>query len=1138
MKNKILIAPIFILLIVAGIFLIFFLIFNNQEPDRFDKVADRKYIEKLRNTPSSEEIIIEDKTIKKDYNPVDKGLKIKENDEVLLDIKLISPYTVTGLIAGSDTKVAEFLLVDWDEKRNNLFEEVNYFNVKDNYKPVSKTFRYRYGVEQENCEEECFSYTTWTDFTTLDELPHKNIKIGAFTKTKRLESVEWIPTIEGFEILQWAGWDLSTAVDNGQNLSISTEETNIHGVTFSTDGTKMYIVGTSRDRVIQFDCSTPWNVTTCSNSNKNVSTSSQDAPRGLWFRSDGKLMLIVGDGGDPIGVNVFTLTSAWDVSTASEISDDCATGDPTGVWVNPSGTLMLVSKASPQNVQMLTLDPAWDFSTCSSAGTFNPGEMTTIDDVAFKRSDGRSMWLLSRTDDTAYKYTLTTDYNVTTASYDSVSYAPGVDSGMSGIAFKSNGGAIYFSGFTNDSVYQYDMEVSMVVLNIPVNETAFIVNQVELNCSATAIGGTISNISLYIDGSKNTSINGTASYEELNITLPFNDGSHNWTCSATDTDNNFAWAVNRTFTVDINPPTVNITYPIIVNYQIINTNLTINWSVSDVSLDSCWGSWDGGTNNDTLTCADNNLTVNITSINNNTFTFYANDTLGHENSSSRTWNYIIFQNDVSFSASTKEGATEKFLLNFTQGGGLQTSTINLVYNSTSHSSQFSISSDNVSSSTSITIPNQDSLLDIPFYWNIIMSNNQEINTTTYTQSVDLLLIDNCSKLTTVIYNYTVYDEETQDKLSNTTIEIQLNLFNSLGINLLNFSDSANNTNPMQVCMNGSLSTSINYSVTSVVKYSANDTENNKSYAIEYYNILNGILSNASIPNDISLYDLRTDDSTEFQLTFRDSSFGLASDVLVYLYRQYIADNDFKVVEVPLTDSSGQTILHMVRNDVVYNIIMVDRDGNILATFNKIIAFCQDFTIGECSLRLTAKGGEEELYNYDEDLGISYSPITYSNATGLVSLQFVSSDLTPKTVRMDIIRESPFGNRSVCTGTLTSATGTVTCNVSSVSATDRFLFIDVSVDGGFIAKETIDLEAEDFNYGTVNGAFFAFLILLFMITMFMEDKQILVLSLGLGWAVVIALGLISGKLVGSLSAGIWLIISIVIFMWKLNEEEGA
>jgi len=47
---------------------------------------------------------------------------------------------------------------------------------------------------------------------------------------------------------------------------------------------------------------------------------------------------------------------------------------------------------------------------------------------------------------------------------------------------------------------------------------------------------------------------------------------------------------------------------------------------------------------------------------------------------------------------------------------------------------------------------------------------------------------------------------------------------------------------------------------------------------------------------------------------------------------------------------------------------------------------------------------------------------------------------------------------------------------------------------------------------------------------------LILVLIIGWAAVLALGLIKGAIIGSLSAGIWIIVSGIILIWKLNQEE--
>lgn len=501
---------------------------------------------------------------------------------------------------------------------------------------------------------------------------------------------------------------------------------------------------------------------------------------------------------------------------------------------------------------------------------------------------------------------------------------------------------------------------------------------------------------------------------------------------------------------------------------------------------------------------------------------------------------FFLENNRTFNAQTTEGASETFILNLTKEATTQFSSIDLVYNSTSYASTFSIIDSEIIVTNSIVIPSVDISTTLPFYWSIVLSSGTIVNTTSSNQTASSIQMGDCETYDTLIYNYTIYDEENQSALSNATIEIQFEMYDSAKtIQLLNFSKAYTNTNNASICMNGSLLTTVNYSIDSVAKYSCNETyaENlSNFYAIEYYNILGDTITNTTVPKNIKLYNLKSEDATEFQLTFKDSSLVLASNILVYIYRQYVADGTFRVVEIPLTDSNGQTILHLVRNDIVYNFVMVDEHGTILATFNKMIAFCKDYTIGECTINLNAPSEADDLYNYTDDLKISYTQPTYSNITDLVSFDFISSDLSPVIVSTEIIKNSDFGNRTVCTNSLTSSTGTLTCNVSSVVDTDRFLFINIFVEGDLKTTTTIDLERDSFNFGIVNGAFFAFILILLLITMFMEDRQTLLIALGVGWAAVISLALISGALFGALSGGVWLIICIIIFYWKLKQEE--
>ncbi len=508
--------------------------------------------------------------------------------------------------------------------------------------------------------------------------------------------------------------------------------------------------------------------------------------------------------------------------------------------------------------------------------------------------------------------------------------------------------------------------------------------------------------------------------------------------------------------------------------------------------------------------------------------------------SNRTLIFGIKINSETFNDKTTEGATETFAINFTKLSSTQVSTVNLIYNGTRNPFATSVNGNVITSQGSIIILPKSTAVNVSFHWNIIFDNGEQINTTSNIQEIAIIDIDDCDVFTNLIYNFTQFDEESQTKLTtNNTMEIQVNLYDTAkSVNLANFSQKFFGENPATVCLESALLTTVNYSSYVVVKYSANLTSSTPSYTTEYYNILNQTIANSTVPKTISLFSLKDDDATKFRLTFRDGAYTLAPNILVQVHRQYVEDNDFKVVEIPLTDNNGQTILNLVRNEIIYNFIFVNEARQVIATFNQVTAFCQDFTIGECTIILSAESIGEDIFDYNEEFGISISRPTFDNLTELISIEFITNDLLPKNVRMDVIRNNAFGNRSVCSSSLTAASGIISCGGSSITENDQFLFVQTSVNGELAKQDTINLNAASLSFGVINGSFYAFLIILFLICLFMDDKKILVVVLGIGWVIIISLGLVSGQLVGVLSAGIWLLITIIIFLWKLNKEGGS
>ena len=138
-------------------------------------------------------------------------------------------------------------------------------------------------------------------------------------------------------------WDIGTA-SASTTLSCSAYETNPVSLRFSSDGLKMYLLGTSSDKVHQYNLSIPWALSTAVYHQSRSVLSEDSSLSGLEFSNDGTKMYICGTGSDKI--HQYYLSIAWDISTAVLVFSILTTGDlkdPSGVAFNNDGTIMYTS---------------------------------------------------------------------------------------------------------------------------------------------------------------------------------------------------------------------------------------------------------------------------------------------------------------------------------------------------------------------------------------------------------------------------------------------------------------------------------------------------------------------------------------------------------------------------------------------------------------------------------------------------------------------------------------------------------------------------------------------------------------------------------------------------------------------------
>lgn len=1017
-------------------------------------------------------------------------------------------------------KVAEMQVIGFTDYKD-LISQMDFYDVKKGMKKINRNYDLKVkGTEQvlvndyspvlvgytqngtaiyNGSEITGSHYETreiWNKLTPANLKKGDNLTIGIFTDVQINDKVEWIPTIANVKINEWATWtaDLNvnlisyykldetsgtTAIDsvgsnNGTNNGATVNVSGKINTAYSFDGTNDYIdLGTTRI----IDTSSDFTISSW------VKWTSTGYVAGSIFARDG--------GG--AGQNEFSLMRwpgggnneniLFNVGNSNVVTNADLLGD--GAWhhivgVKSGSTLYIYVDGSLDKSGAFGSTVLYSVSTKIGArGSVSNYFGGTIDEIG--------VWsrALSSTE-------ITQLYN-----------------GGSGISYTNYFGAIIT---LNSPVNAYNSTSQSIIFNGTVNAGS---------------GDTLANVSLIIDGVYNETNTSGIDGEYL-FSKTMSEGEHNWTLEGCEVTNGCTNASVRTFTVDTLSPIIEINSPTgTFNYLNESYNLTLNFTATDAHLDTCI--WNYNSTNTTISC--NNGTPTISYFNyeqdKNNGTLFINDTLGNVNSSSTSWNYKVLELNQTYSNSTTEGTSEDFLASFKLGSGYSVSSSYLNYNGTNSSGSTSTSGGITSFTATKLIPSVTADTNITFYPLVILSDSTTVNLQNHNQTIYNLAFDNCGSYTNRIFNLTQYDEETQTQLTNTTKSIAINFYSaSNSSNLaINYSNEFTN-NPTVICLNRNLTSVSNYTLDSIIRYKA------LGYASEYYNILGLSFNNNTPEQDINLYNLNASESTDFQLTFYGEDFLPVEGALVYLQRQYISENTFKTVELPRTDANGQTVLHLVRNDVIYN-IYVTLNGTVIGTFNNIIAFCQDYSIGDCQLSLNALGGASPLFNYDNELGITFtSGPVYNETDTTVSFSFISTDSTIKNVTMDVGRSDVFGNTSICSNTLVSSSGTVSCNVGNL--TDTSLITNIYVDGTLWIITTVPLDST--GYGSI-GYVILFILTLVFILAFGDSKNGVIIATGIGYFVAAASGLVIGGIVGVGSSGIWIILLTAAALYQINKTRS-
>ena len=262
-------------------------------------------------------------------------------------------------------------------------------------------------------------------------------------------------------------YDLTSATTVVQNsISVNPQDSFPSGLFFKPDGTKMYMAGDIGNDINEYTLSTAWDISTASFLQLFSVAGQETFPYEVFFSPDGIYMYTCGESSD--SVHQYTLGTAWDISSAvftRSYNVFSREATPQGLHFTDDGLKMYTVGSNGDEVNQWTLSTAWDISTATWLQLFSvAGQELNPSSITFK-PDGLAMFVIGISGDDVNEYTLSTAWDISTASF-TRSFYFGSETNPRGMFFKSDGSTVFIVGHGNDTVREY-LTSSVATLTLP-----------------------------------------------------------------------------------------------------------------------------------------------------------------------------------------------------------------------------------------------------------------------------------------------------------------------------------------------------------------------------------------------------------------------------------------------------------------------------------------------------------------------------------------------------------------------------------------------------------------------------------------------------------------------------------------------
>lgn len=246
----------------------------------------------------------------------------------------------------------------------------------------------------------------------------------------------------------------------GLKLNINTQLSSPHGLTFSADGTKMFVCDFS-PTIFQYTLTTPWDMDTASFDGVSLSIAATVSnTSGIQISPDGLRLFGTSTGDDNMWqFDLLTPNSIAGAFPAGLFSVTTEDGSPSDLVFSPDGEFVFITGDNNNAVFRYELGTAYDITTAVYSGnTLDVSSLVTSTLALEISADGKTLFV-GGTGDVIYQFTLGNPFDLLSGFFSGASLNVNLqESNLLSIAFRPDGTSLFISGNVSGGfVTQFNM---------------------------------------------------------------------------------------------------------------------------------------------------------------------------------------------------------------------------------------------------------------------------------------------------------------------------------------------------------------------------------------------------------------------------------------------------------------------------------------------------------------------------------------------------------------------------------------------------------------------------------------------------------------------------------------------------------